>query len=61
MCGAQGPRHHAGGDGAHAGALEMEIKGTRRKRLYHVTLYMHVMFILFMHLILRVDDGSIIR
>ena len=24
-------RHNAGGDGDHAGALEMEIKGTRRK------------------------------
>ena len=54
MCSARGPRRHAGGDGDHAGALEMEIKGTRRKRLYHVTLYMHVMFILFMHLILLV-------
>ena len=52
MLDTQGPRRHAGDDGDHARALEMEIKGTRRKRPYHVTLFMHVMFIPFMHLIL---------
>ena len=34
----------------------------RRKRLYHVTYYeLHVMLILFTHLILLVRDGRIIR
>ena len=38
-------RRHAGGDGDHAGALEMEIKGTRKGyTMSHIKL--HVMFIL---------------
>ena len=45
-------RRHAGGDRDHAGALEMEITGTRRKG-YAISQYkLHVMFIHFMHLIL---------
>ena len=44
--GAEDLRCHAGDDGDHAGALEMEIEGTKKKRLYHVTYVMHVMFIL---------------
>ena len=35
--GAEDLRCHAGDDGDHAGALEMEIEGTKKKRLYHVT------------------------
>ena len=39
-------RHHAGGDGDHASALEMEIKGTRRKGYTMSQYKLHVMFIL---------------
>ena len=58
----QGPRRHASGmmEIMSAGALEMEIKGAR-KRLYHITLFLHVMFILFMYLILLVRGGSIVK
>ena len=42
---------HAGDNGDHAGALEMEIKSTRSWP-YHVTYDLHVMLILFMHLIM---------
>ena len=55
-----GPRRYAGADGDHAGALEMEIKGAR-KGLYHITLFMHVMFILLCILFLFMRDSSIIR
>ena len=37
---------HAGDDGDHARTLEMEIKSAK-KRPYHITLFMPVMFILF--------------
>ena len=32
MCGAQGVRRHASGDGDRAGALEMEIKGAKEEK-----------------------------
>ena len=32
MCGARGPRCHAGGDGDRAGALEMEINGAKEEK-----------------------------
>ena len=45
-------RRHAGNDGDHAGALEMEIKGTRRKG-YTISQYeLHVMLILLCTLLL---------
>ena len=48
-------RHNAGGDGDHAGALEMEIKGTRRK--CHIISQFYAPYCL-----LRYDrDGSMIR
>ena len=34
MCGARGPRCHAGGDGDRAGALEMEINGAKEEKGY---------------------------
>ena len=46
-------RHNAGGDGDHAGALEMEIKGTRRKGHIISQFYeLHVMLILLCTLLL---------
>jgi len=59
----RGARCHDGEDGDHAGSVPvvMEIvperwrwRSTAQKeeRLYHVTLFLHVMLILFMHLIL---------
>ena len=38
-------RRHTGDDGDHAGALEMEIKGTRRKGYTMSQCELHVMFI----------------
>ena len=56
-----GPWCHAGDDGDHARALEMMIKGTRRKMPYHITLLLHVMLILLCILFCLDRDGSIIR
>ena len=39
-------RRHAGDDGDHAGALEMETKGTRRKGYTMSQYKLHLMFIL---------------
>ena len=39
-------------DGDHVRALEMKIKGAKTKGPYHITYELHVMLILFMHLIL---------
>ena len=39
MCGAQGVRLHAGGDGDRAGALEMEIKGAKEEKGYTMSHY----------------------
>ena len=39
-------RRHAGADGDHASALEMEIKGTRRKTISYHNYELHVMLIL---------------
>ena len=38
-------RRRAGDDGDHADALEMEVKSTRRQRTYHVTYWLHVIFV----------------
>ena len=55
------PRCYASNDGDHAGALEMEIKSTRRQRPYHVTYCLHVMFVFLCILFCLDRDGSIIR
>jgi hypothetical protein len=39
-------------DGDHVRAMEMKIKGAKTKGPYHITYKLHVMLILFMHLIL---------
>ena len=44
-------RHHAGGDGDHAGVSEMEIKGTRKGHTMS-QIKLHVMFILLCTLLL---------
>ena len=47
-------RRHAGGDGDHAGALEMEIKGT--KKGYTMSqIKLHMMLILLCTLLLCLD------
>ena len=47
-------RRHVGGDGDHAGALEMEIKGSRK--VYTMSqIKLHVMFILLCTLWLCLD------
>ena len=56
-----GPWRRAGDDGDHARALKMEIKRHKKKRPYHITLSMHVMFILLCILFCLDRDGSIIR
>ena len=50
--------------GDHVGALEMEIKGTRRKAISYHNYELHVMLILLctLFVMLRCDrDGSMIR
>ena len=46
---------HAGDDGDHAGALEMEIKGTRRKAISYHNFKLHVILILLCTLLLCLD------
>ena len=52
MCGARGPRRHAGGDGDHAGALEMEIKGAKEEKAIPCHIILACDVNPFMHLIL---------
>ena len=52
MCGARGPRRHAGGDGDRAGALEMEITGAKEEKAIPCHIILACDVNPFMHLVL---------